>query len=159
MTAGPTAIFPILLILLLIGAAVQDGRTYAISNRWPLAIILLFLPYAWFSGLGLGVGWHLAHFALVLGIGMVLFAFRWFGGGDVKLYAALSLWFALGDGPRLIMAVALAGFVEVVIYFIIGRVSTSGEKAPAIVGRRIPYGLAIAAGGVLSIATTPSFWS
>ena len=152
MTFSPMTILPILLCLLLIGAAIQDARSLTISNRWILAIILLFVPYAWVAGIGFGVGWHLLHFVLALAVGMLLFALRWFGGGDAKLYAALALWFPVQDGLRLLVTVSIAGFFVVMIYLAIARFRKTGDKTEPLRKRRIPYGVAIAAGGIMVVA-------
>ncbi len=81
-------IFPALLIALLVGAAYQDALRYRISNRWVVAIALLFIPFAYSAALGGIILWHMAHFGIALAVGMGLLPLGWLGGGDVKLYAA-----------------------------------------------------------------------
>ncbi len=154
MTLSVPMIFAVLLGLLLVGAAAQDALRYTISNRWVLAIIVLFLPYAWFGDIGWGVGWHVLHFAVALVVGMGLFAMKWFGGGDAKLYAALALWFPISAAPQLLVAVAFAGFFELLFYIVGVRLALiSGRAVAQMKDRRIPYGVAIAAGGIIMLAT------
>lgn len=154
MTFTPMMLFPVLLCLLLVGAAIQDARSFTISNRWIIAIILLFVPYAWMAGIGLGAGWHLLHFVLALAVGMLLFALRWFGGGDAKLYAALALWFPVEGGLRLLVSVSIAGFFVVFIFLALARFRKTGDKSEPMRKRRIPYGVAITAGGIMVIINT-----
>ena len=68
------------------------------------------------------------------------------GGGDVKLAAALALWFAPGDTLRLIVLMSLAGGVLTLVVLGVHR-------ARKLEGRpEIPYGVAIAFGGLWLLA-------
>lgn len=81
--------FPFLMLY----AAFSDLVSMTISNKVSLALIGGFLLFAWLTGMPLNVFiWHWALFALVLGIGIVLFVFGQTGGGDVKLAASTALW-------------------------------------------------------------------
>lgn len=141
-------------ILLL--AALSDARRFLIPNAYPMLLLLLF-AIAWALGFPFVAPlWsHLLHFAIALGVGMGLFHFGWLGGGDVKLYAATALWFALGNGFSLFLVTAIGGAVIVILLMAfrllriaIGRGST--EKGQFF-KRRIAYGIAIAAGGIASL--------
>lgn len=81
---------------------------------------------------------------------------RWFGGGNVKLYAALALWCPLGDGPRLLVAVAFAEFFVALACIIYARTRKKKERVRSLKDRRIPYGVAIAVGGLLMMANAPA---
>lgn len=140
-------------ILLL--AAWSDARRFLIPNMYPLLLVGL-------SALALATGFpfigpawsHLAHFAIALVVGMALFHFRWFGGGDVKLYAAVALWFPLGAGWFLLMATGLGGAVIVILSMAVRLLRLafgSGERRSRFFDRRIAYGVAIAAGGIASL--------
>jgi prepilin peptidase CpaA len=151
MAFHPIVIFQSLLIALLVGAACQDALKFRISNRWVIAIALLFIPFAYFAALGSTITWHLAHFGLALAGGIGLFALGWLGGGDAKLYAALALWFPLEWSVQLLVAVAFAGCAEMLLYLAFGRYLSQGEQPSSWRTRRIPYGVAIAVGGILMI--------
>jgi prepilin peptidase CpaA len=77
---------------LLVAVAIIDVRHLTISNRYCAAIVLLYpvyvmtAPYGvdWMDGAIVGT--------VALVIGFLLFAMRFAGGGDVKLFAAVSLW-------------------------------------------------------------------
>jgi Flp pilus assembly protein protease CpaA len=69
----------------------------------------------------------------------------------VKLLAALALWLDLKHLPWLIAAVFIAGGLVAVAY-LSTRVVTSGVAGARQKDRRIPYGIAIAAGAVLVFA-------
>jgi prepilin peptidase CpaA len=84
----------------------------------------------------------------VLAVGILLFARGWVGGGDVKLLASASVW----AGPALVfdllVIMALSGGVLAVLVMLRGRNDAK---------RALPYGIAIAAGGVyvaLHLAST-----
>src|SRR3546814_2063409 len=59
----------------------------------------------------------ISHAAIALVVGMVLFGMRIVGGGDAKYYAALALWFRLGEAWRLLAFVSLAGAVFFLAWF------------------------------------------
>ncbi len=136
------------LALLLVVAAVIDVRTFTISNGLNATVALL-APVYWLSvgldpwpdmAIQLGVAAAVfALFAITFFIGMM-------GGGDVKLAAALSLWFAPADTVRFIVIMSLAGGVLTVVVLAWHRL----RKRP---GRpEIPYGVAIAFGGLAILA-------
>ncbi|MCA1653729.1 MAG: prepilin peptidase, partial [Sphingomonadales bacterium] len=85
-----------LLALLLIMAAAIDIRTFTISNRLVLAVALLAPLFWWAAGVPLwpDAGARIAvSIAVFLGLAAT-FYLGMMGGGDVKLAAALALWFS-----------------------------------------------------------------
>lgn len=85
------ALIPLLLLSpILVAVAYNDLRYMRIPNTLvgiAIALFLLTTPL---------IGWHEAGYRLiagllVFGIGWITFALRWFGGGDVKMLAALVL--------------------------------------------------------------------
>ena len=96
---------------------------------------------------------NLLLFALVLGFGTLLFVRGWMGGGDVKLLAACSLWFDLGQGWKMLVAVAIAGGLESLLVMLLRALPwpLSFRKRVAVLRRdeAIPYGVAIGAGVAL----------
>src|ERR1700761_4835606 len=78
--------FPALVII----GAVKDLTSYTIPNWIAGALLAAFVLAAFAFGLPLPVvGMDAAVFAVALIAGMVMFALRWIGGGDAKLFAAV----------------------------------------------------------------------
>ena len=154
---GFTDILLSLLAIILVVAAVIDARTFTISNRLNASIALLAPVYWWSEHLPL---WP--DIALQLGIALAVFAvlavtfyIGMMGGGDVKLAAALALWFSPASTVKFLVIMSLAGGLLTVIVLIAhrmkpGRIKNSdGETG----GKpEIPYGVAIAVGALWILA-------
>jgi prepilin peptidase CpaA len=142
--AGFTELLLGLLAILLVVAAVIDVRTFTISNSLNLAVALL-APIYWLS-IALPL-WPNAAIHLAVGAGVfVLLAGAFYagmmGGGDVKLAAALALWFSPASTVKFLVLMSIAGGVLTLAVIALHR--TRGR-----VGRpEIPYGVAIAFGGL-----------
>lgn len=137
-----------LLALTLVVAAVIDVRTYTISNRLNLAVALLAPLYWWSVALPL---WPDA--AIQVGIAAGLFALLaaafyagMMGGGDVKLAAALALWFPPAATVRFVVFMSIAGGVLTLIVVALHRMRRKSGRP------QIPYGVAIALGGLAILA-------
>jgi len=133
--------------------AYHDVRFRTIPNWLNLAIAVLGIAA---TGLVAGIGavpLSLAHFALALVIGMVVYALKMWGGGDAKFYAATAAWFSLRQFPSLIIAVSLAGLVLLVAWLVSSRLRR--REPPKGLNAQLPYGLAIAAGGILTMVLSP----
>ena len=138
-----------LTVLLLIGAYL-DTKVRMLPN-WLAAILLVY-------GLAHGaavdgwsqVPWYLAHTIAALVVGMALFAARVVGGGDAKFYAGAASYFILWEGLSLLLAVSLAGIVLVLIWFVTRRVRKTPISSTNPDMAKFPYGIAIAAGGILA---------
>ena len=132
-----------ILSLLLAVAAVVDVRTFTISNRLNLAVALL-APVYWFAAL-LGPGDIILQVAAAVVV-FILFAGAFYagmmGGGDVKLAAALALWFPPYATIKLLVIMSFAG--GLLTLGVLGWHRWRGRE-----GRpEIPYGVAIALGGL-----------
>ena len=118
----------------------------------------------WLCGLTLaaGLGFALAqggwpavasgggHSLLALLAGMGLFALGAIGGGDAKFYSAISAWFVIGDGFRLLFSVSLAGLLLALLFWRGRKLARpSGSDAGSGFHHMVPYGVAIAAGAVV----------
>lgn len=95
------------------------------------------------------------HAALALIGGMLFFAAGMIGGGDAKFYAAVAAWFALRDGLYLLVSVTLSGLLLLVLWALLWRRQRTASETPP--DRqdpfaKLPYGVAIALGGVASFA-------
>jgi prepilin peptidase CpaA len=96
-------------IVLLIAAAVSDIARYRIPNAIVYAIVAAFALGAIANFAWPAIAWPvLAGVAMFL-LGAVLFAFGLFGGGDVKLVAAMALWTGFADLPRFLLIMGAAG--------------------------------------------------
>jgi prepilin peptidase CpaA len=144
--------FPQILLIglaaLLVVAAVIDMRTFTISNRLNLTVALL-APLYWLS-IALtpwpGVAIQLAAGATVFAILAGAFYAGMMGGGDVKLAAALALWFPLASTVKFLVLMSLAGGVLTLVVL-------AWHRAKRREGRpEIPYGVAIAFGGLAILA-------
>lgn len=142
---------------LLVAAALGDIKSYRIPNAFSLALLALYplfaltAPHPVAPLLSLGVA------SIVLAAGFALFSMRMMGGGDVKLIAAASLF----AGPDLalefvLMTTLFGGFVAVLMLnrpmrvglaFALDHVG-SRRLRDALLTETIPYGVAIAAGGM-----------
>ncbi len=146
--AGFTEALLALLALLVLVAAAIDIRTFTISNRLVLAVALLAPLYWWSIALPLwpDVAIQIAVAAGVFAVLAVAFYTGMMGGGDVKLAAALALWFSPVSTLRFLVIMSIAGGVLTLVLLIIHR----ARKKP---GRpEIPYGVAIAIGALVILA-------
>jgi len=135
--------------LLLMAAAVNDANHYRIPNLICGALLLLFPLYAITAPRGVEWDQHLMVFTLVLVSGFAMFIGHLAGGGDIKLMAATSLW----AGPHLIamfliITAVAGGAVALTMAILTYARNYSGRQALAIARVPIPYGIAIAAGGL-----------
>lgn len=140
-------ILALLYSVLLTAAAVQDVLSLRIANLFSVAI---FLIAAVALVVNAGPDWwqHLLSFAIILGLGILLFSLQWMGGGDAKLMAAAALAFNLLGLIRFLPLVLLAGGViallAILLRMVLPRRRTTSRQG-------IPYGVAIAVGAVASL--------
>jgi len=142
------AVFTDLLLLMLatilIVAAIVDVRTFTISNRLNLTVALL-APIYWAS-VALspwpGIAVQLAAGATVFLLLAGAFYAGMMGGGDVKLAAALALWFPPLGTIKFLILMSVAGGVLTLVVLALHR-ARKREGRP-----EIPYGVAIAFGGL-----------
>ena len=108
---GFTEILLGLLAILLVAAAVIDVRTLKISNSLNLVVAGL-APAYWLS-IALPVWPGAAVQLATAGTVFILLAAAFYagmmGGGDVKLAAALSLWFSPASTVTLLILMSIAG--------------------------------------------------
>lgn len=145
------------LFLLLLLAALEDLWRLEIADWFSGGVAAgAFLALA-MDGTMSGIWQNLLLFAGVLGLGTLLFVRGWMGGGDVKLLAASALWFDLGQGWKMLVAVAIAGGLEALAVMLLRLLpwpeSIRAKLAVLRRGEELPYGVAIAA-GVTFIALT-----
>jgi prepilin peptidase CpaA len=136
------------LAALLVFAAVIDARTFTISNRLNLTVAAL-APLYWLSialapwpGIAIQLAAGIGVFAILAGA----FYAGMMGGGDVKLAAALALWFPPGVTVKFLVLMSIAGGV-LTIGLLVWHRARRREGRP-----QIPYGIAIAFGGLAILA-------
>lgn len=155
---GFTEILLLALAIILIVAAVIDVRTFTISNRLNLTVAALAPLYWWSIGLPL---WPDA--AIQVGVAVAVFAalavtfyIGMMGGGDVKLAAALALWFSPASTVKFLVIMSVAGGLLTVVVLILHRMNrmplppADGENDPT--KPEVPYGVAIAIGALWILA-------
>lgn len=143
-----TDVLLVTLAAILVVAAVIDVRTFTISNRLNLTVALL-APVYWMSvalspwpGMAVQLAAASAVFVLLAGA----FYAGMMGGGDVKLAAALALWFSPFATLKFLVLTSLAGGVLTLVIVAFHH-ARKREGRP-----EIPYGVAIAFGGLAILA-------
>lgn len=163
--------------LLLTGAAIDIGSrrlpnwlTAAVAALYGLYVVVSPTPVDWVNAFLIA--------GLIFAIGFTLFAFNLIGGGDVKLIAALALWAGIDHIALFLLVTSLsggllsigalirrqwAGSMLVALFWPVYRTVASGSTtAPTPIddtaaeageshadpAESLPYGVAIAAGGL-----------
>ena len=143
-----TDLLLILLAAILVVAAAIDVRTFTISNRLNLTVALL-APLYWAS-IALSpwpeIAAHIAAGAIVFVLLAGAFYAGMMGGGDVKLAAALALWFPPLATVKFLVIMSIAGGVLTLVILVFHRLKKR-EGRP-----EIPYGVAISFGGLAILA-------
>ncbi|MFD1744612.1 prepilin peptidase [Rhizobium helianthi] len=153
------AAFQLAFIFLLITAAISDLLTMKIPNWLSLALGLLFFPAAFLAGLHItAIGLSAVAALCVFVACFALFALNVMGGGDAKLLTASALWFGLGQGLIVFLVnVAFCGGLLTLLILLIRWKSCwatdRGIRLPPSLStaKKIPYGIAIAAGALLAM--------
>ncbi len=144
-------------------AAATDLFTMTVPNKIALLLVAGFAVLAPLVGLGWSdIGLHVVLAVAALVVTFAMFSFGWIGGGDAKLFAATCLWF----GPETILiytlyASLLGGALTLLILFL------RSVPLPATLSSQgwlvrlhspeegVPYGIALAAAGLLVYPGTP----
>jgi len=159
--AAVFVIFPFCLAV----AALSDLFTMTIPNRVSLVLALSFLLTAPLVGMQFeAIGLSLVAGLVVFMACFALFALNIMGGGDAKLLSAAALWFGLTNS--LVLFVAAVGLFGGLLTFAILLLRTQSNTILAmgvpvpnslILAKKIPYGIAIAAGGFIAFPSSPIF--
>ena len=151
------AAFHIALLLgaagLLVAAAVNDALYYRIPNKICAVMLMIFPLFVLTNPHSIDWKQNLMVFLLILGAGFTMFMGHLAGAGDIKLLAVTGLW----AGPHLV-AVFLVGTAVAGGFVALGMAalthirnrSAHATQRPAVAVAKvpIPYGMAIAAGGL-----------
>jgi prepilin peptidase CpaA len=146
-------------------AACSDLLTMRISNKLVLLLAAGFCVLAIVTGMSLQqFAMHVACAMLVLIVGFTFFAMRWIGGGDAKLAAATTLWLGFGLTLPFLAYAALLGGALTLLILILRRMPLTPFLARFRWLERlhnpksgVPYGIALAAAGMIIYAQTPIF--
>ncbi|MCW5746695.1 MAG: prepilin peptidase [Alphaproteobacteria bacterium] len=162
-------------------AALGDWSRFIIPNRLSLAVVGVWAFHALLLVLQgqspLIILWSILIALAVFLVGFGLFAARLLGGGDVKFLAAATLWAAPDYVIPFIVIVTVSGALLGLAFLIPGLGHSPQEIAPADgapatdeakstvvtagrLGRKMPYGLAIAVGCVaVSLHLLNGLWT
>jgi prepilin peptidase CpaA len=148
------------LALLLVAAACQDAAQLRIANLLSAGVLLLGVAMVISVGVRVDLWQNFALLVAALTVGTLLHSAGKMGGGDVKLFAATAFWLDPGGALWLVVLVTMCGGLLAIIIITL-RLFQWGEAAQRrviILQRRsgIPYGVAIAAGALLTIALLPN---
>lgn len=143
-------------------AAASDALSRRVPNLIPLAILTAIVIERAHQGWG-SLGSGLGALAIVLFIGTFAHARGWFGGGDVKLAAAVAAAFGLPTCFAFLLLTGVCGGVVALVTLFITRRLTLREAAvtlDVLVRTRtvtlpdakatVPYAIAIAFGALLT---------
>ena len=144
-------------------AGAMDLFTMTIPNRISIGLIAAFVVAAIMAPLGwTELASHLGAGLLMLAVGIGLFACGFLGGGDAKLLAAAALWFGFDGLLQYLVLVSVAGGVLVLAIILYRSITPPlwlcrqewamrlHQKAGG-----VPYGIALAAGGLWLYPSTP----
>jgi prepilin peptidase CpaA len=156
-------------VALLVAAAVFDLWKFTIPNWISVSLLGLFVAAGVF--LPMQINWlsHIGAMAAVLLGTLVLYRFRLIGGGDLKLLVVVGLWAGLDGLPTLLVMTAFAGGVLALGLIGLRRLLMSlmvlqtvpdcitKVSLPRLLlpGEPLPYGVAIAVGGILVARQLP----
>lgn len=163
MGVDPEIAFRLGFIAILLICALTDFWLLRIPNLLVLFLIALFGIAAWYKADQIDIWQHLIVAGVVFCLGAGLFFLNQFGGGDVKLLAATTLWTGFSALPLFLMSLGIAAIVLVLLYRY-ARLPmaaaadylehASGGRFPAprslSVATHIPYGIVIAAAAVVT---------
>jgi len=143
------------LAIALIVAAFTDLKRREIDNTLNLAIAMA-APLGWWSmGFGwIDVAWQVGLAVLTFVVGCALFARRQMGGGDVKLLAALALWFVPSGFGQVIVLMAMIGGGASVAMAAFNMERVPGERMRDAIGWIVALGWVWAAGSVVYALAT-----
>jgi prepilin peptidase CpaA len=154
-------VLPVLLAL----AAGWDLASFTIPNLLSAAVAAAFILFLAMVPLGASaIAWHVAAGFAGLIVGFAFFALGYIGGGDAKLFAAVTLWLGFHDLAAYALAASLLGGLLTLAILALRQ-----YPLPALAARQawiirlhaeksgIPYGVALAAGAFVLLPHTEIF--
>ena len=138
----------------LIWGAVNDAAKFRIPNSATIALLILFPAYVFTAPENIEWEQNLFSFVILLAVGFFMFSRNLAGAGDVKLLAAAGLWAGVESLAVLLFITALAGgLLGLVMAGLAWNRNRSLPPSQTVSLRKvpIPYGVAIAIGGLASL--------
>jgi prepilin peptidase CpaA len=156
-------VFAAIFIFLVVWAMVSDASRLIIPNWVCVGLLATYFAHALMVQGGATIVRHIVVASVVFGIGIALFLRNWFGGGDVKLLAAVGLWAGPGQILPLLLIMSVTGvaLALVILYlrFSFGAIRVDAGQRSAtrllsgwVGGQVCPYGIAI---GLAALLTVP----
>lgn len=150
----PTALLWVMLAGLT-AAAVSDLARMRIPNTLSLALAGVGFVWAAATGGVIGLACAFLTATLLFGCGLLAFQRGWMGGGDVKLIAACGAFAGSAGLLDFLIATALAGGLVTLVWTLGAPVrralAGSVLSLDVALSARVPYGVAIAAGGLFLV--------
>jgi len=144
---------------ILAGAAIYDYKTFTIPHGFTYAVMAVFVVAAISTGLSLPAwGWHFLSGVIAFIAALILFIAGLMGGGDVKLFGAIGLWWLPAGLPGLIFCVTICGAALSILYLFAKTFEAKSpgqsewsliQKFKAAKSERLAYGPAITAGTII----------
>ncbi len=141
-------------IALLVVAVYSDVRTFRIPNLLVLAIAVLGVTRLMLLGSPIAAIYAVGAVLLIFAVGFLLFSRGFIGGGDVKLLLATILLIRYPDLFKFFMRMGIFGVVLSVAVILRNYVPI-GPRVTPLSRRTVPYGVAIAAAGIMTILLQP----
>lgn len=138
---------------LLVAAAVNDALQYRIPNKICAGILVIFPLFVLTAPQGIDWKQHAMVFGLILAAGFAMFMGHLAGAGDIKLLAVMGLWAGPHHLGVFLAGTAVAGGLvalgmAALTYFRNRSAAAHNQPLMAVAKVPIPYGMAIAAGGL-----------
>lgn len=163
LSAAALILFPSLMAY----AATSDLLTMTIANWISALLVVAFLALAAAAGMpALAViENNLACGAAVLALTFGLFAFGWIGGGDAKLAAATAVWLGWDNlyAYGLVASIAGGALTLAILSFRLSDLPAALDRQAWVkrlhaAGAGVPYGIALAAAGLVIYPST-AIWT
>jgi prepilin peptidase CpaA len=153
-------------IALLVAAASYDVGKFIIPNWISISLLGLFAAALVVLPVPVEVANQFLGMVAVLGGSLVLYRFRILGGGDLKLATAVGLWIGWAALPEFLIVTAVVGggfalglivLRRVLMGLLLVQTTIQNVALPRLLlpGEQIPYGMAIAAGGIWAARKLP----
>lgn len=148
--------------ILMLYAAYSDLRSYTLPNFISILLVIGFAVIVAIIQPPLSaVGWHVGVGFLMFAIGFAMFAAGVLGGGDVKVIAALGLWFGPNNFFAFFTLMAIFGGVLAISLLLFRKMKVPEKwlENPSVRGwhdknEGIPYGVAIAIAAIIEFPKT-----
>lgn len=140
--------------IIMLVAAGYDAVRYRIPNLTSLSLLLLFPVYVLIAPVTVPWGEHLVVFAVLLVLGYLVYLKNWVGAGDIKLLSVVGLWAGPTHVATFLFVTALAGGLLALALgtgLLIRTYVTKKPSANSFAKTPIPYGVAIAIGGLCTL--------